>query len=499
MNGAGLLRVVGVVVVGAAVVAGSGAVDGRLEVPGAPRAAIPPSAPPARPVTSRTLVCPGQETVGVPGLPAEPGAPPVDLAAVAPPDAVAAAQGRALPPGILQVGPSDHPDAQRVTAPGHPVTALISGPRSGLVSASQRLAPALTAVQRSLATTGERAALVSVPCDVPVTDAWLPAGAGQAGRQEHLVLTNPHETPVTVDVTMHGADGPIASVAGRDVVVEPRGRTVVLLDALDGTQASPTAQVHVRGGTVHAALHDGWLDGITPRGADDVGPSATGQELVLPGLVVAGPDDPAVVRVVAVGDRDAEVRMTVLGPGGPVGDPLPPVRLPTGASRDIGLPSLPTGAYGVRVSATSPVAAAGYLGRADGPRPRGAGSVAAPVHDFGWVPATPALGDLAGIPLGQPGGTRFTHQLVITNPGDGIVTTTTTVVAADGTTAPRRIDVPGRGTASVDVSDASSVWVTAARGLRAAVATSADGGLVTVTPLVARPQTTTPYVLTPSP
>ncbi|MCG7321917.1 DUF5719 family protein [Arsenicicoccus bolidensis] len=498
MSGAGLLRVVGVVVVGAAVVAGSGAVDGRVTVPGAPRAAAPETAPPARPVATRTLVCPGQETVGVPGLPAEPGATPVDLVAVAAPDGVSAARGRELPAGILQVGPTDAADAQRVTAPGSAATARLAGPRSGVVTATQRLAPALAAVQRSLATSGERAALVSVPCGVPVTDAWFPAGAGQAGRQEHLVLTNPHETPVTVDVTLHGATGPIASVAGRDVVVEPRGRTVVLLDALDGTEASPTAQVHVRGGTVHASLHDGWLDGITARGADDVAPSATGQDLVVPGLVVAGPDDPTVVRVAGVADRATEVRVTTLGPNGPVGDPLRPVRIPAGASRDVGLPSLPAGTYGVRVSATAPVAAAAYLGRADGRRPQGSGSVGAPVRDFAWVPAVPALDDLAGLPLGQPEGARLRHRVALTNPGDTAVATTVTVVGGDGSTAPRRVDVPARGTSAVDVGDATSVWVSAAQGVRAAVVSEADGGLVTVAPLVAPWQTTTPYVLSPS-
>ncbi|AKT51426.1 DUF5719 family protein [Arsenicicoccus sp. oral taxon 190] len=499
MRGGGVLRVLGVTVVGAALVAGATTTDTRWLVAGSPQVGGSAEQGRSVPITSRTLVCPGPETLGVPGLPVTDVAP-ATLAATAAPAGVAGAVPATRPTGTIAITASaGGQELGRTTAPGDVVPATVAGAASALVRADGRLAPTVTAVQQTLVPTGEHAGLSSVPCSEPVADAWLLGGSGQAGRQEHLVLTNPHDTAVTVDVTLHGTRGPVIGVAGQGIVVQPRGRTVVLLDALDGSEPAPAAHLVARGGTVHAVMHDGWLDGIVPRGGDDVMVAvAPDRLLVVPGLAVAGEADPAVVRVAVPGDRDADLRVTVLGPTGPAPVEVLRRRVRGGATADLGLPALPAGSYAVQVEASVPVAAAGYVGRADGQRPAGGGSVAAPVHDLAWVPATAPLDGLTGLPLARPAQGALTHRLALSNPGASPTTATVTLVDAAGRAAPRPVPLPSRSAVSIDLGDARSVWVTPGPGgVRAAVVTEAPGGLVTIAPLVTRPQATVPYAVTP--
>ena len=46
------------------------------------------------------------------------------------------------------------------------------------------------------------------------------------------MLTNPGGNPVTVDVTLHGAEGAVQTAQGKGLVVPARGRTAFLLDSI---------------------------------------------------------------------------------------------------------------------------------------------------------------------------------------------------------------------------------------------------------------------------
>ncbi|WP_409483570.1 DUF5719 family protein [Arsenicicoccus dermatophilus] len=501
MRGAGVLRVLAVVVAGAAAVAGATAMDRTYLVDGAPHRTAPAAGQPGRPLTAVSLLCPGPETTGVPGLPRPraggPGAA-VDLIAAAAPAGVPGALGAELPDGSIRLValPGDV-ELRRTTVGTSVPAAPVTGARGGLVAASGGLAPTLAGLQRSLVPAGERRALTSAPCSVPQADAWLLAGSGQAGRQEHLVLVNPHGTAATVDVTVLGTRGPIIGVAGRGVVVPARGRTVVLLDALDGAEVSPAAHVQVRAGTVHATLHDGWLDGIVPRGGDDAAASAPPETLqVLPGVSVSGPADPVVVRVAVPGTAPSDVRVSVLGPSGPVPGAIVTRRVAGRATADLGLPSLPSGVYAVQVQGSTPVVAAASVGRADGARPAGPATVAAPVRDLAWAVAASPLHDLAGVPLGVQAGVALDERLSVANPTSRPATATLTLVDPAGLPSPRLLTVPAASAVSVAVGGSASVWLRPdVPGVRAALVTEAEGGLITSSPLTARPQTTVPFVV----
>lgn len=140
--------------------------------------------------------------------------------------------------------------------------------------------------------------LVVGRCPGVVDDAWF-AGLGSGSRHlSDLVLTNLADTPAVVDVTLWSADGPVASVGGDGLVVDPGAvRRVPLADLAAG---EPTLGVHVarrRGAVAVSAL-------------DTVTGASSGSELVSP---VAAPARRTVVAGLPAGARGRT--LTVLNPG----------------------------------------------------------------------------------------------------------------------------------------------------------------------------------------
>ena len=108
----------------------------------------------------------------------------------------------------------------------------------------------------------------------PAAESWLIGGAEAPGRQERILLVNSGANPVTVDLDVFGRTGQIAAPAAQGITVPAQGRTTFLLDAVAGSEAAPLVRVRTRGGLVQALLNDSWLDGITPRGVENVGATA---------------------------------------------------------------------------------------------------------------------------------------------------------------------------------------------------------------------------------
>lgn len=227
------------------VLAGSMA-TGRLDL-GAPVVAAVTSAPVGVPVRASTLVCPGPETEGLAGVSAVPGGTTTVTAVSAPTavlrDLVNSAGGellaRTLPEG---------PVLGTVSERGRSITGSLTGNVSAEVSGSEGLAPGLAAVQTWLRADSDDRALIATACQVPRDSHWLLAGAGDTTRRERLVVANPGGNTLTVDVTVFGAQGPVATTSNSRLAVPPRGRTVVLLDAIAPGEQSPAIHVVSTGG-----------------------------------------------------------------------------------------------------------------------------------------------------------------------------------------------------------------------------------------------------------
>ena len=285
--------------------------------------------------------------------------------------------------------PSGGTWAAPVTVRGQVVSGQVSTAQSALVAGAGAMAPGTVATQWSWTKTGYSRGLVTAACMPAAASSWLIAGGAAPGRLEHLVLANPGPNPVTVDLSVLGVKGPIESPNGQGLVVAGYARTVILLDAIAGSEPSPVVHVTAQGGKVAAVLSDTWLDGVVPRGGDDVvSVAAPAREQVIAGVPI---DGRAILRVAVPGDSEAVVESRVLTPSGPRPLPVDGVTRVAGHStKDIDLSSLPPGAYAVQVRADVPVVAAVMVDRR-----RAAGAPS----DLAWSVASLPIRTLAGMAL----------------------------------------------------------------------------------------------------
>jgi hypothetical protein len=463
---------------------GAGLVYGAMQAPGALAVGPSRNADTSRDggtatVRSSALVCPGPELKGLAGLEDAP----VDVAV-----AVAAAPERALtgvtlPSEAGSLALTSLSGRALLRAPdvrGAVAAAPLSPASSVQVRGRQSLAPGIAATQSWLVPDGDHRSLGIVACGRPSADAWLVAGGGAAGRQERLVLTNPGENPVTVDLTLHGAKGAVESPNGRGVVVPSRGRTTVLLDSISGAEASPAVHVVAHGGLVHAVLNDHWLDGSIAAGSDDaVATAAPSRDQVIP---VVSLDGAAALRVAVPGDGEAVVQARVLTASGPRALPRGGVlRVAGGQVRDLSLAGLTRGVYGVQVRADVPVVAAAVSHRRTAPTSTG---------DFGWAGSTEPILGVAGAPLAglRLEGRPVTQTLALTGSGAAVGVEVVTTDRA-GAASSRRLTLGADTSANLDVTGAASVWVHRLSGrgqMRAALAVTAPdahGELISLVPL----------------
>ncbi len=407
-----------------------------LDLAAASGADVAPVAPTSL-ATSIDAMCPGNELSGIPSI---------DDVVVK--GTVLAASG---PPDLLPV-PATGEGSLRLTAGSAPLAEVTSRPaaasgalpRTGPVAlrGNGSLAPAVTATQEWLSTTADLRGLVTTPCLTAGSDLWLLGGGSGAGHQERLVLVNPGGNPVTADVTVHGAAGPVAPP--RTETVPPGGRVTVLLDAVAGDEASPAVHVVADGGGLHATLTDTWLVGSTPRGAETVVPTADpGTVQVVPAALLGGS---ATLRVVAPGDEQAVASVTLLGSDGAVATTADTV-LTVGADgvAELALPEVPPGTYSVVVRSDVPVAAAVRTEVGDGTAP----------GDIGWAVASSVVPEVGGMAL--PATPKVARSLHLVSTGGAA--TADVVLLVDGEERTRTVSLLSERSADVDLAGASAVWV----------------------------------------
>ncbi|MDQ1289083.1 MAG: hypothetical protein QG622_2649 [Actinomycetota bacterium] len=364
-------------------------------------------------------VCPGPQSLVVPdgGRALDPSGPVVVGAVVEP---VASGPPASLDGTVLRDG-----------GDGFTLAAL---PRTsaGLVTVKippSSVAPAMSAVQLALARSGDARGLTALACPGTATRSWLVGGGTRTGRRGRLVLANPAAGPAEASIVVHGPGGAVGASGGTTVAIPPHGVRAVRIDALAPGLDSVAVLVLARRGRVSATLQDSDVRGLTPAGADDIGPSAPpARRQIVPGLTVTAPSGavpkgPAVpratsaeaaVRVVNPGAEEAVVKITLLGASGPVTMPGAVLTLPPGAVSDVPVSGVAAGSYAAVVEAdTEVVAGAVVTERADG----GGRS-----PDVGWAASVQALGGPAVLALPSP-----------TENGRPVpVTTVLSVVAPDG-------------------------------------------------------------------
>ncbi|MFH5824184.1 DUF5719 family protein [Georgenia sp. AZ-5] len=345
---------------------------------------------------------------------------------------------------------------------------------------------------------GDLRGLTATACEAPATTTWLVGGSTEVGDSAQLVLTNPGQTPATVDVAVWTSLGATVAPLLSGVVVAPGEQTTVLLEAAVTADPQLALRVDASGGEVTAVVRDHQLDGVVPAGIDNVTTArAPALTQTIPGVVLAESDveDSAssLVRLVNPGEEVATAAVRLLGPDGEQSIPgAEAVELYPGAVVDITLAGIAPGAYGVEITSDQPVTGAVQLARTG--RPGQLDPDVAPV-DRAWTPAAaplnsgtllvPGAGDVVGA-----------ASVTLTNPGDAEVRAELVPVSAAGAVGePVAVTVPARGTAATATADlgddVAAVHVRAeGAGVAAAVvltAPAADGELISVLPAISDP------------
>lgn len=471
----------------------------------------------ARPVSRSTVVCPGPESVGVKRVDSSVASAPTTISAASPPSDLLASALSAAHVSTVGGTAIGQVDATALGGSGPldfaPLSTSGSGstqttqPRSVLVSGVATLAPGLAAGQVTLLTAGDLRGLSTVACQQPSPETWLVGGAGTTGHRGRVILTNPTPNPVTVNLSVFGAKGPVTTTAARGIVVKAHKRVVVLLQALAPGEASPVVHVQASGGVISAVLNDTWLDNTTPAGADDAVGTMPGTHLVVPGVVGSVTPGNVVLRVAAM-SQPATVHLRVLGAAGPTAAPVDngQVEVRANTTKDIALTGLPAGYDALELTATAPVVAGAQL--------RTGLPTAGAKRDLAWTAAEPALSGLAGVPLG-PVAAPWAHALALTAATEDSVVDVD-FVAADGSRSTQQVTVSAGTTVTVPVpgtipggtgatpgtpNPPVSVWLRPSSGaVAAALATAytdAAGQLLSMAPLVATPLTFTPVAVHP--
>ena len=344
---------------------------------GAPRSVLDAVPPPVESVTSddaATTAAPDDATTTAAPDDAASTAAPDDAATTAAPDDAATtaapdeerdgAGGTAAGPASGSVlRTTDGAEVEELQH-GIPVGVEVDEEASAVVTALDGLAPAVVGGLLEVGTVpGARGAAVA-GCAPQGETRWLVGGDDDPGRTEQLVLTNPGTDTVTVEVSVWGADGPVATTGAGAVVVPAGGRTVEVLDALAPGADAPVVRVRASGGPVVAHLAEHYRDGTTDRGTELVGAAAApATDLVVPALpaVPEGHDGQVVLRVGAPGEAEAVVELTALTADGavPLADRV--TRVPARSTVDVPLDDLPDGAVALRLRSDEPVVAGARL------------------------------------------------------------------------------------------------------------------------------------------
>jgi hypothetical protein len=329
---------------------------------------------------------------------------------------------------------------------------------------------------------GDLRGLVAAACRPAGNDAWLIGSSTATGSSARLVLQNPGSTAASVDLEVWGASGRVDLVGSGALLVPPGGERAVMLEGLAALEPRIVVHVSAAGGAVAAYLQDSALDGLTPRGVDDVVPGAApALHLLLAGVSVAdgaAGADPGAVRLLAP-DEAGTVDVRALGPAGEM-TLAEDLDLAAGEVVDVPLTGVPAGTWAVEVESTTPVVAGAMIARTGAQ-----GSLGAPV-DRAWVPARalPAADADAGTPSAVAGGVvalpaGVTWQVALAaggGPGAVPASATVQVVGSDGVVLHERDVTVAPG--AVLTLDAAGLGLGAAEDVAGVVVLPGDGSVV---------------------
>jgi hypothetical protein len=233
-----------------------------------------------------------------------------------------------------------------------------------------REAPAesLAASETTSPATADVRGLAAAECLTPGRTAWLVGGATTVGRTTWIVVTNAGTVNATIDLAVWGAAGPIDAPGTSGIIVAAGSQRVLSLAGIAVNEPSPVVAVTSTGGSVVATLQTTVVRGLDASGISIVTPvTAPATRNVIPALPVVGgqavleratPDGGidalTALRLLAPGDADTEVTVTLLPEEGGQGLALT-TTLSAGVVFDLPFTDLLDGEYSVLLDSTEPI------------------------------------------------------------------------------------------------------------------------------------------------
>jgi hypothetical protein len=247
------------------------------------------------------------------------------------------------------------------------------------------------ALARYSAADGDLTGLDTSACMAPAHEHWLAGATTTVGSTAILVLSNPSASASTVDLTLHGAEGPVEAPGTNGILLAPGQTRSIVLGGVAPDEDHLTVHVEAQGGAVGAAIQQHRLYGITPGGVEIIQPTAApSRGAVMPGVKVPSAEStkditaqdgyesagPAVM--IAAPTVGTTATVTVSGMNGPADLPgKSTVELAAGATVRYPLTGLASGTYTVTVTAEDPVVASAAGLRGEPGRPLDISSVSA--------------------------------------------------------------------------------------------------------------------------
>ena len=349
-------------------------------------------------------------------------------------------------------------------------------------------APALIGGSAHAAQAGDLRGLAYNACAWPTNAAWYVGSSTKVGNSNRLVVANPSLTNIQVNVRAFSSTGEVALGTSSVVLLPPKSVRAVTLDGLIDEDDSVAFYLSSSAGQFVATIQTNALDGYMPAGIDFISAGRSGNDLIIPGLMLSAGEldlgglegakesetsalvDPKIqarVRLVNPGNENRTANVFLIGADGAVKH-LPGgenVELLAGGVLDLSLDGVAPGEYAVRVTADGLVAAGAYVtyaNKSDG-------------TDIEWLAAQNAITD-AGAYFGLGRG-----RLVVTPElaGDSARNARIEWTAYDSQGKEIGKDVSTvRGTVAIDMPEgATYVRLTADVAVYAAVAGTLDQGI----------------------
>lgn len=266
-------------------------------------------------------------------------------------------------------------------------------------------------------------------CIKASAESWLVGGSTTTGRTTLLALNNPTKVNATVTLTIYSENGRLSAAGTEGIVVPPGGRRVLSLAGFAPDIVSPVVKVESVGGQVAAFLQQSTVRVLTPGGLDVVTAStAPAPVTVIPGVVIAGPDDVVttsalggygdlapILRVFVPGEGPAEITVSAIPEDGSAPAHSATLQVQSGKVTDFPLDDFTAGSWTLAVTSDRPAVASARTSTVELRKAAAANSdTAFPAlddvlsSDFAWYVGAPKLDERALVSV-APGPSPMLH------------------------------------------------------------------------------------------